>query len=171
MISLLARSAIDPLATKLFRALPTAGARFEYLCISFDSHRDGCLLAGIEYTHFLGTTYWRIIRDYLLWKRGGACENCGRGGLMVLHHKTYEHHGFEHKYLNDLLFLCRECHERVHKSLDDHMAKLLHGLADKMHIPREEQIKANPYYGLDPERVLSLHGYLCGKFAFSKVVP
>ena len=34
-----------------------------------------------------------------------------------VHHKTYEHHGQEHRYLGDLVLLCRNCHSKFHDKL------------------------------------------------------
>ncbi len=158
MTSLLSRQANDPLSVKLFRALPTAKSRFEYLCLSYDPHRDGSLLAGIEYQHFLGTVYWRILRDYLLWKRGSACEQCARTGLMILHHKSYEHHGSEHRHLDELEFLCRECHDAEHVPIAAEVEKLLNELAGARASPAQlPQPVVNDAY--DPRTFLNLHDY------------
>lgn len=56
--------------------------------------------------------------------------------VLDLHHKTYEHHGDELEHLDDLEFLCRDCHAYRHgksgfdplnplKTFDEEVAKFL----------------------------------------------
>lgn len=70
-----------------------------------------------SYSDFLGTTYWDIVRRYVLYKRGWKCELCNEKGELRVHHKTYEHHGKEHLHLEDLITLCNKCHRKFHDKL------------------------------------------------------
>jgi 5-methylcytosine-specific restriction endonuclease McrA len=36
-----------------------------------------------------------------------------------VHHRTYEHHGEEHQYLDDLILLCHPCHSKFHGKLPE----------------------------------------------------
>lgn len=69
---------------------------------------------GSRYSHFLASNYWRSVRDLKIDQVGGKCEKCGSTSSLQLHHTTYEHHGDEMNHLEDLVVMCRECHEREH---------------------------------------------------------
>lgn len=70
--------------------------------------------AQIPYSEFLNSAYWRSIASHLK-DTAGKCELCGMTARLVVHHKTYRHHGDELNHLDDLIVLCRECHEKEHK--------------------------------------------------------
>lgn len=77
----------------------------------------GIRLAAMEYHDFLRTYYWRVVRHYLMSTRGRQCRDCRgtfRLGNLHVHHETYQHHGQEHLYLEDLTILCQNCHRRRH---------------------------------------------------------
>jgi hypothetical protein len=74
-------------------------------------------LTAIKYSEFLGTRYWITVRDYKLHKSGHKCGMCGSRKNLNVHHTTYEHHGNEHDYLDDLIVLCRNCHAKFHDKL------------------------------------------------------
>jgi 5-methylcytosine-specific restriction endonuclease McrA len=74
-------------------------------------------LRQLPYRAFLTTCYWDVVRDYVLWKRGYACELCNHQSNLHIHHKTYEHHGREHQNLTDLIILCSSCHAKFHDKL------------------------------------------------------
>jgi|GEM_PF-4529996 len=71
----------------------------------------------LPYKEFLQSRYWEIVRNYVRWKRGYTCELCASTEKLQVHHKTYEHHGEEHDYLDDLILLCSTCHSRHHGKL------------------------------------------------------
>lgn len=156
MISYLTRNVDDRVVQRLFQGLETAELRFNYLCLAFQPEHAVALQA-MSYDDFLKTTYWIVIRNYLFATRDRCCYKCSRGGLLVLHHLNYEHHGYEHEHLDELVFLCRECHEENHKPIDALLKKLLDIL-----IQRERQVKLpeavkNPNY--DPRTLMNLHDY------------
>jgi hypothetical protein len=74
-------------------------------------HRRLRLGGHDEYELYLRSRTWRQLRCRLIVSRGGACEHCGRGYLVVLelHHRTYATLGCERD--GDLLVLCPPCHE------------------------------------------------------------
>jgi hypothetical protein len=73
-------------------------------------------LAGLPYERFLDTAYWRTVSAYVIHRQGKQCALCPNTRGIQVHHKTYDHHGEEHRYLNDLIGLCRagraKCEER-----------------------------------------------------------
>jgi len=76
-------------------------------------------LKSLEYSNFLKTPYWDAISSK---KRASAkfrCELCGSGGITNIHHKTYKHHGYEYYYMEDLICLCKECHEKFHDKIGE----------------------------------------------------
>lgn len=76
----------------------------------------GIRLSALPYQQFLKTYYWRTIRTHLIYVRGHTCQRCGIGTLpLELHHKEYKGLvGFEHRMMNRLTLLCRECHGSEH---------------------------------------------------------
>lgn len=71
-------------------------------------------LKQLPYHDFLQSYYWDTIRRYKMYRAGYKCELCHAGGTLAVHHKTYEHRGQEFLYLDDLIVLCKNCHERHH---------------------------------------------------------
>lgn len=76
-------------------------------------------LKRLPYKEFLNSYYWKIVRNYLVYKRGYKCELCAIKGDFNVHHKTYENRGEEHKHLEDLILLCRICHAKFHDKLEE----------------------------------------------------
>lgn len=74
------------------------------------------ILRSLKYEEFLKTKYWRSVSRCLRSMR--KCELCGSTENLQIHHKTYEHHGQEHLYLEDLQCLCKDCHLKVHHELN-----------------------------------------------------
>lgn len=75
-------------------------------------------LKDMPYQQFLNTFYWKTIRNYIFYKRGTKCHLCPSTQYLQVHHRTYEHRGFEISYLEDLIVLCRDCHARHHDKLE-----------------------------------------------------
>ena len=72
------------------------------------------LLCGLEYRDFLKTPYWDAVREKIRRRDRFMCCLCGSKLGLRVHHKTYEHHGREADYLQDLLLLCENCHKKFH---------------------------------------------------------
>ena len=92
--------------------------RYEALCFILRVREDGeeiiKTLAEIPYKDFLQTIYWNVIREYMLSQAKYKCQLCTLKDELHVHHKTYEHHGQEHLYLEDLIVLCKKCHSKFH---------------------------------------------------------
>ncbi len=69
----------------------------------------------LPYPKRRATEEWRVLRNQVLVRAGYRCQLCGVSGRHVqlnVHHNTYENYGEEK--LEDLVVLCRPCHERHH---------------------------------------------------------
>lgn len=71
-------------------------------------------LQAMTYDVFLKSDYWKAVRKHVLETRGKKCEDCGKSYKLQVHHVSYEHHGQEHLYLEDLKLLCARCHMAQH---------------------------------------------------------
>lgn len=71
-------------------------------------------LRSLPYEKFLKSSYWDIVRRYKLYRSKFRCSLCNCKGVLHVHHKTYENHGAEHLHLDDLITLCKICHEKFH---------------------------------------------------------
>lgn len=79
------------------------------------TYEDCEKLQKLSYEDFLNTKYWDLVRRYKLKRSGFKCELCNSNGKTLnVHHKTYDNHGMEHDNLEDLIVLCRNCHEKFH---------------------------------------------------------
>jgi 5-methylcytosine-specific restriction endonuclease McrA len=67
------------------------------------------------YALFLRSIYWRDTRKKVLKRDNYTCTKCGCKKNLQVHHLSYEHHGNEHLFLEDLTTLCKKCHEFEHK--------------------------------------------------------
>lgn len=72
-------------------------------------------IGGMSYHDFLLTPYWKGIAHIVKHKAKYKCEFCYSSDNLNVHHKTYAHHGLEHKYYkSDLICLCQNCHSKFH---------------------------------------------------------
>ena len=73
-------------------------------------------MISADYKRYLRCKHWQNLRQQVLNRAGGRCENCGyqpwRPGQLQVHHRSYERIG--HEDLNDLIVLCPRCHMRLH---------------------------------------------------------
>src|SRR5574337_534896 len=65
-----------------------------------------------EYLTYLKTPGWQAKRKRTLEFYGRRCAVCYKGGLVDIHHRTYNRLGNELD--TDLIVLCRECHKLFH---------------------------------------------------------
>jgi len=66
-----------------------------------------------SYSSFLKSAYWSKVRLTVLKRDNYTCI-CGEKKYLQVHHKTYKNHFNEHKHLEDLITLCRNCHKKEH---------------------------------------------------------
>lgn len=67
----------------------------------------------IAHREYLKSATWKDIREEILKRDDYKCQKCGNTGYDV-HHKTYKNWGNEK--LEDLITLCRTCHEQWHET-------------------------------------------------------
>lgn len=67
-----------------------------------------------KYNAYLKTDYWKKVSEAVKKRAEYRCQLCNSQHDLCAHHRTYEHRGNELNYLNDLVCLCRRCHEIFH---------------------------------------------------------
>ncbi len=68
----------------------------------------------IEHREYLQTPKWLSKREKVMQRANHCCEGCGEY-LEVhghVHHTTYDN--FKDEFLFELIYLCKDCHQRVH---------------------------------------------------------
>jgi hypothetical protein len=65
-----------------------------------------------EYLDYISSPEWQTKRLRILEYYGNKCAVCNRGGLVDVHHRTYER--FKRELDTDLILLCRKCHKLFH---------------------------------------------------------
>ena len=71
-------------------------------------------ICSMKYSDFLLTPYWKAITHKKMKDAGFRCQLCKKKGLLNTHHRTYSIHGYELQNLNELIVLCKDCHESHH---------------------------------------------------------
>lgn len=72
-------------------------------------------ILDLKYFYFLKSSYWLIISQEVKRRANWKCS-CGCRESLQTHHLSYDHHGEEHLYMNDLKVLCSKCHQGgIHK--------------------------------------------------------
>lgn len=71
-------------------------------------------LRRMNYSDFLKTRYWKLVSLQVKSDAHWCCSSCGSHSELVVHHPSYELHGYEMYHISGLQCLCRECHERLH---------------------------------------------------------
>jgi hypothetical protein len=66
-----------------------------------------------NYKEYLKTEHWRLVKLHFYQKNKEECAVCKSHLHLNLHHKTYARLGMELE--KDLICLCKNCHEAVHK--------------------------------------------------------
>jgi hypothetical protein len=76
-----------------------------------------------RYNAYLASPEWQAKRALVLKRDGFICQECFSRPASQVHHLSYKHLGDEP--LDDLLSLCRICHQRIHREKDEAWAGLL----------------------------------------------
>lgn len=72
-------------------------------------------LRTMPYKEYLQTEHWLEFREARIRGVGYRCQLCNGGGILDVHHRTYERRGCEQ--WNDVTVLCRNCHGKFHNKL------------------------------------------------------
>jgi len=67
-----------------------------------------------KYNDYLKTDYWKRVAEAVKKRADYKCQLCNSQHDLCAHHRDYSHRGDELNYLNDLICLCRRCHEIFH---------------------------------------------------------
>jgi hypothetical protein len=69
----------------------------------------------LDYPDFLKGYYWSVVRQQALINAKFICQQCGKSDeYLLVHHRTYANHGYEHLHMPDLMVLCNTCHAKRH---------------------------------------------------------
>lgn len=81
-----------------------------------------------EYTAYINSNEWKARRTRKL-DETPECRQCRATTNLVVHHKNYKN--FKHEAMGDLVVLCMDCHNLLHKSkpkdktVEEHTNKFL----------------------------------------------
>lgn len=82
-----------------------------------ESGEDPADLRSMPYWQYLKTTHWQLVRQRALVAAGHQCFYCGATEPLDVHHLSYKRRGCE--YDEDLIVLCRVCHQTEHDNEAD----------------------------------------------------
>lgn len=88
--------------------------RYEYYKSGYTS-RKRKRLRRMSNNNYLNSHHWSLIKSAVLKRDGLRCADCGAADdekRLEVHHISYSRRGRED--MEDLLTLCRECHEERH---------------------------------------------------------
>lgn len=71
-------------------------------------------LRTLSYGDFLKSKYWAFVREKVLKRDSYQCVICKDTKYLQVHHDTYKNHFKELNNLQDLMTLCRKCHQEHH---------------------------------------------------------
>src|SRR3990167_6908428 len=66
----------------------------------------------IGYIHYLKSNQWKDLRRAVIKRDNFICVDCKENKMLDVHHLTYEN--FRHEKLEELVTLCRKCHDKRH---------------------------------------------------------
>jgi 5-methylcytosine-specific restriction endonuclease McrA len=75
------------------------------------------VLRKMPYAEYLKTEHWREVRERALRLAGHKCDLCSKTQYLRVHHRTYEHRGFE--FDEDVRVLCDDCHKTHHNVMPE----------------------------------------------------
>ena len=67
------------------------------------------------YSDWIKSDSWKEIATKVKQKAGYQCQLCGSAFNLSVHHTTYENLCREKDHMEDLICVCRNCHEKIHK--------------------------------------------------------
>lgn len=79
-----------------------------------------------EYKDYLKSDTWKLMVRKIK-KRDKVCQGCGWVAYLDVHHKTYAH--FTREFEDELVLVCRACHDAIHRKHKKYKDKHKHSLA------------------------------------------
>jgi hypothetical protein len=107
----------------------------------------------LDYSEYLSSEVWQKIRDTVLERDGKRCRVCNRAGMLNVHHRCYSERWGDES-IDDLITLCRKCHE------------LFHGINKKKEVGQDR--KAKKKGNLTPGALAKVKRYLIQKGLLSQ---
>lgn len=72
-------------------------------------------IVKMHYDEFLQDSRWKAFRQFVFSVRGCKCERCESTKNLQVHHIKYKEGLLPWEYTcNDVMVLCRSCHEKIH---------------------------------------------------------
>jgi hypothetical protein len=99
----------------------------------------------MKYSDQLKTNEWKDFRENILLQYKHTCICCGANKNLEVHHLSYHNDKYAWEYnINDVVVLCRSCHENTHKRL-----KLINiGLSNSKLCKKESDLLAKIMYNV-----------------------
>lgn len=69
-------------------------------------------LTSMPYQDYLRTDHWQSVREVALERAEEKCQLCSSTKRLHVHHRTYDHRGYEAP--DDVTVLCAGCHQSFH---------------------------------------------------------
>ncbi len=94
-------------------------SKFQAYYEQFNPDKDESLTSRqVEHREYLSTPKWQRKREAIMRRAGHHCEGCGvyLGERGQVHHLSYEN--WKNEFLFELIYLCKECHRRIHNEVD-----------------------------------------------------
>ncbi len=79
-----------------------------------------------EYKDYLKSDRWKVLVNKIK-KRDKVCQGCGWIAYLDVHHKTYAH--FTREFEEELVLVCRACHDAIHRKHNKYKDKYKHPLS------------------------------------------
>ena len=74
----------------------------------------------MSYNDQLNDSRWKAFRKFIFAVRGKKCEVCGSSDALQVHHPKYKYGKMAWEYTcNDVIVVCRKCHEKIHHIGED----------------------------------------------------
>ena len=78
------------------------------------------LFSKMKYKDYLKSDYWKILRGKRLKLDNYKCIRCGKTSNLEVHHNTYISRGYGvSDEIDNLITLCRDCHQEQHDKDND----------------------------------------------------
>lgn len=85
-----------------------------------------CFIKMNKYKNYISSEDWKALREHVLEERGLECERC-KGTFqkkdLHIHHTNYDME-FSYENINDLMVVCRNCHNILHLDLECYEKRL-----------------------------------------------
>jgi hypothetical protein len=72
------------------------------------------ILINMDYQLYIKSEQWKRIAEKVKERAKYRCQVCAETANLAAHHNSYENLGDEENHMEDLVCLCRRCHEKHH---------------------------------------------------------